>query len=865
MSQKIKYYHILILGLILLPLIIINSNYVNNQRAEDKLYKEKSRLFDKIISSRYLEEKEKDKEKESSTSDEVNEVCERGSDELKSYYKSGNLGDIELDEGGIECKEKDKDYMKAIISILKSKLKGEDEEGEDNDENNSNDGRRILNEEEKKEEEGEDDDLTNNLIIYGKHLLPILIFLAVAILCIPGWLMCCFCCCCNCCCCCCCKKSCCRIPCFVITYALYALVVAVCVYGLSQSNHIFVGLADTECSILRFFGELIDGESKETKPKWAGMSGIQNILDDLDLTLNNIKTNSLNELNTKIDNLDDENGPKKKFLAQLKTAHQKFFTDSNENEYISDYSKVITFPDSTNGKYVLDIIDNFGKYDEDNNAGIPANSLIWMWVEEYKLVAENADKELANSKNDFNNILDTNFDEFNKALGEGKDTIGDIKGSIDDIYSQVTGIIADNSKTIDEYGKLGIKAVFGILALINIAIAAFMLLLCFCSGKCCTKCCCCRCICKLFTHLLWNILALLMIIIFLVGSLFTLIGKVGSDAMSIISYIVSEDNIGEGGDNVLVDRLGENKKYLTRCLVYNGSLESELNMEEVLDSLKGIDDAEKQIEDAKKKFEEKKQMVTYNYYIGHLYNITEKLKSELPFGFKLYSGVQEDSRKYLEYNFILDQINDYSQSHSKNEKWDISCNSELTCSSTFTGTACYNPWKCRPSEKSWINEDSNIELNAEIISGIMDAIDKANNLTIENGGYKKKLDDLSHFYGDFLNGYIGALEIANKTIKQVKNTIKEYTGEDGGIFSFINCGFVKTNLKIILKYLKESLGGDVYTIGICLILVGCSLALSISFTILLIVVINTDIDNNKKKNNIPDYALNSGGRVIQYK
>ena len=343
MSQKIKYYHILILGLILLPLIIINSNYVNNQRAEDKLYKEKSRLFDKIISSRYLEEKEKDKEKESSTSDEVNEVCERGSDELKSYYKSGNLGDIELDEGGIECKEKDKDYMKAIISILKSKLKGEDEEGEDNDENNSNDGRRILNEEEKKEEEGEDDDLTNNIITYGKHLLPILIFLVVAILCIPGWLMCCFCCCCNCCCCCCCKKSCCKIPCFVITYALYALVVAVCIYGLSQSNHIFVGLADTECSILRFFGELIDGESKETKPKWAGMSGIQNILDDLDLTLNNIKTNSLNELNTKIDNLDDENGPKKEFLAQLKTAHQKFFTDSNENEYISYYSKVIKF------------------------------------------------------------------------------------------------------------------------------------------------------------------------------------------------------------------------------------------------------------------------------------------------------------------------------------------------------------------------------------------------------------------------------------------------------------------------------------------------------------------------------------------
>jgi hypothetical protein len=322
MSQKIKYYHILILGCILSPLIFINSNYVNNQRAEEKLNKEKSRLFDQIISGRYLEE-DKDKEKESSTSDKVNEVCNKGSDELKSYYKSGNLGEIEIKEGGIECKEKDKDYMKAIISILKSKLKGEDKE--------DSDGARILNEQEKKEGEGEDDDLTNNLMTYGKHLLPILIFLVIAILCIPGWLMCCFCCCCNCCCCCCCKKSGCKIPCFIVTYVLYALVVVVCIYGLSQSNHIFVGLADTECSILRFFGELIDGETKDSLPKWAGMSGIQNILTNLEQTLNNIKDNSLNDINEKIDNLDKPGKPKKLFLNELKEAHKTFHIGGNEN------------------------------------------------------------------------------------------------------------------------------------------------------------------------------------------------------------------------------------------------------------------------------------------------------------------------------------------------------------------------------------------------------------------------------------------------------------------------------------------------------------------------------------------------------
>ena len=48
-----------------------------------------------------------------------------------------------------------------------------------------------------------------------------------------------------------------------------ALVVAVCIYGLSKSNHIFIGVADTECSILKFIDEVLDGESKETKPKLA--------------------------------------------------------------------------------------------------------------------------------------------------------------------------------------------------------------------------------------------------------------------------------------------------------------------------------------------------------------------------------------------------------------------------------------------------------------------------------------------------------------------------------------------------------------------------------------------------------------------
>ena len=94
----------------------------------------------------------------------------------------------------------------------------------------------------------------------------------------------------------------------------------------------------------------------------------------------------------------------------------------------------------------------------------------------------------------------------------------------------------------------------------------------------------------------------------------------------------------------------------------------------------------------------------------------------------------------------------------------------------------------------------------------------------------------------------------------------EYVG-DTDIFGFIKCNFIGTNLKIMLKYLKSALGKNIKTIGICITVVGCSLALSISSTILLIVIINKDIDEKKKKlqaQKIPEYPVNSEGRLVQY-
>ena len=107
---------------------------------------------------------------------------------------------------------------------------------------------------------------------------------------LPGWVVCCSCCCC------CCKKAICKLPFFIITYTCYAIVLATCLYGLAKSDSIFVGLADNECSLLRFVGEVLDGESKTETPKWGGIETLKNKLEATSAEIDRIKEGTVTDL-----------------------------------------------------------------------------------------------------------------------------------------------------------------------------------------------------------------------------------------------------------------------------------------------------------------------------------------------------------------------------------------------------------------------------------------------------------------------------------------------------------------------------------------------------------------------------------------
>ena len=845
-EQNIKTYHMIILSLFLSSLLILNSNNINKQREQKKITEDKNKFFNKIISNRKLQEPN-----EPIVQSNSDKVCEKGSKELREYYKTGDMSLIGLKENeGIKYDDKDSKYMKALKLIVK-KLVGSDN---DENENGSSGGGRRL--------ESFDTETKNAVVDYLMHMIPIIVFLVIGILAIPAWPICCFCCCCNCCCCCCCKKQKCKIPCVVFTYIFYALSVAICIYGISTTNKVFVDIADTECSILKFVDEVLDGEKlKETPPIWAGIEGIQNMLNSLTTTLTDLKDNSLTTLNNKIQgHLDDSEEHKSNFLNALRDAHKKFFTDEDCTNYLADYS----YRSSSNEDYVLDIIQKFGKFKDETGddpiTGEPPLSLIFNWTTEFSVISREADNQLEDSKDDLNDILVDSFGDIINALEEGSNKIGDLDGKFDDFKDGFSQKIIDYSGDIDKYGKLGTKLFYGGLGLINIAIAILMLLILFCSGKMCTKCSCCRCICKLFTHILWNILYLLMILTFFIGFIFSFFGQIGSDVMNIVSFIVSEDNLGPNGENLIFDEKPKIKNYVNICVNQDGNIKNELGFDDdMTESLNNVYEAQEQIDQLLEQFKENLNFYTYNNATKKLEDIYLDLSSTEKFGLIKKSNLNMLKEADLKFEEILNVINSAPQTDNQGyNPWDGTC----SLTACVANRECNNPKQC--DVKGHVSD--NLLEKAEIIDKIRKGYDYAQTNSKEDGGYKDTLDNLKTLYGQYLSEYTGILEYVSDIIHSITEIIEEYVGSDGDFFDIINCKFIGKNLKVLLDNLKSALGGNVKTIGICISVVGLSLALSISSTILLIVIINISIDENKKIENqaVPEYPADSAGRVIAY-
>ena len=818
-SSKLKPYHIIIMSCLLATIMIINSNNVNKDRALMKENVEKDGLFRKIIGGRLLSERNL----EVNNHENSEKVCSKGSDDLIDYYKTGDPSKIGLDDDDIKCEDKDSDYMKALIDLVRNNL-GNNKKNTDTPEN-----LRMI------EEESSDD--KDNIIKYGMRILPMVIFLVIGIFSIFGWIACCICNCCDCCCCCCCKKKTCKIPCFIFTFLFYGLVVAVCLYGLTQSNKIFKGLINVECSLLKLLEQVVDGEIKQTLPRWIGISGIQELLGNLNTQINNLKDNTVENLRSQKAIIQ---GNKTAFTTEMNT----FETTCNDDSFRAKYKKQFTdlYTTDYNGKtYILDIINLVGKKNS-TSGEYPENTFLYALNIEYSEISERTDGYVNSSEASFNDILNSSITEVTNALNDAQNTLDDLRKPFDDINNEIGDKVTDYSDKIDKYGKLVVKLVFSILMVMNIFLGVFIALIGLCSMKACADCCFCRCLFKSALHILWNILALMMVLSFLVGSVLALVGRVGADAMSLISFVISAENFANN-DPLLLGELGDAKKYLEICLHGNGSLENEFDLGDSLDYIEDIDRVFDGLNNVTQLFNDiRKNLPSFNELKAQINH-----RKELDTGEILIMEV-ENPISIIRFSEALSGLNGQIPDDIA-ESWKVNGDKSKTCDavSGTTSNIIFHPLECKPIERAWIRHSSSSSLKdyAIIISSIVDMVNNLGNDSDINS-FQYKVNSLEQKYHSYLDSYIDMLAFLNNTIGSLIGEIKGKVG-NGQLFSFLNGKFIGINIKIILKYLKYSLGEDLYTVGICLIIVGCSLILSISSTIILNIIINIIRDIERKE------------------
>ena len=857
--SKLNSIYIVVLGCLLGFILIVNSDHVNGQKASNKLYQEKANLFNRIISKRRLEENIIDCVDDCIY--ETDEVCSHASDKLKKYYKTGVLSDIDLDNGSIKCEDKNEEYMQALIETFKS-LVNDDSPGTPS--GGSGTLRNLLNEKGK-------ENITKYISI---RIFPMLVFLGISALSIIGWIICWFCCCCNCCCCCCCKKPGCKVPCFIFSCVFYALVVACSIYGLTQATKIFTGLADTECSLLQFFDQIIYGEKKEDDtPKWIGIEGVSTLLDNLEYHINDMKEAQLmDQLNFFKGNIDSERAD---FKNSLDNAYKKFYKDQTPlvpiDKYCVDYRNIqvkITEGNThvtkeLNGKYVLDLIPIFKKLDGQDG-------LISLWKEEIREIDDGAGQVISDATGSFQSIIDQ-LDKISSSVTKGKEKLSMLRKPFDSVYNDISEILYDMSDYSDKNGKITVNIIFGVLAFINICLGVLMFFTCMFSGKSCVNCGFCRFIFKFAAHILWNILAILMILSFAIGSLLALVGRVGGDLMSFVSFIVSEENF-NANPPILLNKLGKGKEILEKCIIGNGNLADVFELTDFTNDFNTVNQAKTKIDVYTIDFKN----LALNYPAYNVLKNALKNKTEFKNDTSIILVGTANSNTFgkVSLDDIIKSLNDSIEAETtKPDRWNqYEGNKNFKCEDGLDQNdppTKIHPWTCEPNNRDWIGSSTeNVKKYAEISSDIINLLKIANGTKGEDESYYDVIKGLKDEYTEYLNQYLEVLGFFGEVTGDVISILKDGIGNSENAFSFLNGKFIQTNLKVILKYLKDSLGKDFYTVGLCLLIVGCSLILSISSTILLIVIINADVENNKKlaeNTEIPNYPDSNAERVVGFK
>ena len=287
---------------------------------------------------------------------------------------------------------------------------------------------------------------------------------------------------------------------------------------------------------------------------------------------------------------------------------------------------------------------------------------------------------------------------------------------------------------------------------------------------------------------------------------------------SVVNFLVSDANL--NSEHIIL--LESAPSYLTKCINGDGNITGDLDLDiSALKNIKKLEDAYVKLGTAKEQLDEIfKQKYAYNNYSNNYNNII------------IY---KIDNFSLISYSKTIKISDVFNKIHKKKptDTWSISCGGpnfhdcDTLRISGDNSNYCIEPKSCDSTSvyNNWYTDSDNSLLvdYAKILDGFINSIKKLKNTESETNSIKKALESLNTNYDDFLQEETKSLEIYKNTIGSLVNIFIDVVGEDKDISGIINCKFIGSNIKVVLKFLNKSLGKNIYTVGIYLLVVGLAI------------------------------------------
>ena len=714
------------------------------------------------------------------TKEQIKELCQNADEDLFKYY---------YEEGSYETKyETDEaDDSQELINLLK-------------------------------------DQNADNIKEYIKKCAKWLVFIIFGILTIIGWIVCCVCACCGCCCF---TKYCqnkiASFVTFVLCAACYGVVAILGIYTAASANRAITGLNNTSCSLLNFVDDIINGQKGHTVPYWKGIG-----INGLGKVLESIKTGIYVAINTNKDDFYHSTGN-----------YSKFVTDSNENikdmkeDDVKDSNEFYHFSLTAQGTYESKTLSP--------QCIINYNNFKQAFRDEYDHLVDQTQHVLSTMEENFNTVTgcqrgQQNCDESDtfKAITDSIKAIEDITDSFTSVQSDITDPWYDVQSAINDIGKSTLKIAGSVICVFCASVCALIILfkLMNCVGK----------IFRIVITVLWNIVAFTTIVSFIAGGVIGLLGKIGIDLVSVMNFILSEENLNADKPEVIGKM--ENQKYLITCLHGNGDLATDLELNKNADVLNDLNSIKTNLTNIKDLFGDREESISPTAYdnLFENYFTNEFYKYNHPSIGTTYDLITE-----------IDDVNEKLTECSINEHWGIDKSNPGTYNITEKddyGTTPINNAFIYVNELQYTgyqNRYDTCTIADQVATNVGDRVMQVNNFfsSSQMETLKNKEKEIKTNMDGIYKSLNKAIDTSLQIISDITDELNKNVGADGDLWGMINCKFMGEGLKVLLKNIHDGLGSRFVNLGNVLVAMAFLEAFAIIFTIITLNA-NSKPDSNSK-------------------